>query len=54
MQEAGRKGKAVSGWAIMNWLAWAGCAVFAILLAVDFVRVERRRKGSDDEPREGP
>ena len=43
----------MSGWAILNWLAWAGCAVFAVLLAIDFVRVERGRKGSDDEPGEG-
>lgn len=43
----------MSGWAILNWLAWAGCAVFAVLLTIDFVRVERGRKGSDDEPEGG-
>ena len=37
----------MSIWSMMNWAAWGLCVVFALLLAVDFIRVERDRAGSD-------
>jgi len=35
----------MSVWTVLNWGAWLGCAVFAYLLAVDFIRVEKGRRG---------
>ena len=43
----------MSGWEILSWLAWVGCGVFATLLAIDFVRVERGGKEPDDKSQLG-
>ncbi|GAA0181673.1 hypothetical protein SH2C18_41750 [Clostridium sediminicola] len=31
----------MSFWGIMNWVAWMLCAVFAYLIASDFISVEK-------------
>lgn len=36
----------MSFWHVMNWIAWFLCAVFVLLLAVDFIKVEKESKGN--------
>jgi hypothetical protein len=34
----------MSGWAVLNWGAWAVSAIIAVIILVDFLRVEKRNK----------
>lgn len=31
----------MSFWSVMNWVAWGLCAVLFILIATDFIKVEK-------------
>lgn len=37
----------MSVWSMMNYAAWALCFIFALLLALDFFRVEREQRNRD-------
>ena len=33
----------MSFWSAMNWVAWGLCALLFVVIAQDFIRVERQR-----------
>ena len=39
----------MSFWSVMNWVAWALCAILFFIIAKDFIRVERGRAKSKDK-----
>ncbi|MEN6485908.1 MAG: hypothetical protein ABFD98_13610 [Syntrophobacteraceae bacterium] len=39
----------MSVWSMMNYVAWALCFIFALLLALDFVRVEREQQNRNQD-----
>ena len=41
-------------WNVMNWVAWGLCALIAVVLAFDFIKVEKeiaknKRSGTDEK-----
>lgn len=34
----------MSFWSAMNWVAWATSAALVVVMAVDFIRVERGKR----------
>lgn len=34
----------MSFWSKMNWVAWFLCVVFALLIIIDFIKVESKKK----------
>jgi len=41
----------MSFWSMMNWVAWGLCAVLAVVIAQDFIRVEKTRLKDKQEGR---
>jgi len=39
----------MSGWQMLNWLAWGLSALLLVLMALDFARVERDRASRERE-----
>ena len=39
----------MSGWQMLNWLAWGFSALLLVLMALDFARVERQRSSKEGE-----
>ena len=39
----------MSGWQMLNWLAWGLSALMLVLMALDFARVERGRAAKRGE-----
>lgn len=37
----------MSGWQMLNWLAWGLSALMLVLMALDFARVERDRAAKE-------
>lgn len=39
----------MSFWSMMNYVAWGLCGLFTVLLARDFIKVEKERKAGSFE-----
>ena len=38
----------MSVWKIMNWVAWGLSAYLVVVMAIDFIRTERRARAAKD------
>jgi len=39
----------MSFWSIMNWVAWGLCALIFILIAIDFIKVEKEHAAKNKQ-----
>jgi len=43
----------MNGWAMLNGAAWVASAVFAVIILLDFLKVEKSRLGKREDRHDG-